>query len=271
MQPFKQWLIGFMMLAILLGAGLESAFGETDVIALHHRLPEEIAGTIRPLLEPGEVVVVVPSGLLVKASPSRIDDIRALVGKLDRSLKQLKITVLQSDELTLDELNAEANLALQVPSDHPVRGRAHIYRSRSDRTTGSRQYLLTLEGQPAYILIGQERPVPVIAIYGYPPAVVGGIDYQPVTTGFKVIPRMAGCRVRLNISPWSRRLSKEGNGSIDIQSAGSTVEVEAGRWIELGAASSDLDETRGKPLGYGYTTERRHSRIFIKVEVSDGC
>lgn len=271
MQGFKRWITGFVMAVSLSGGVSAPALGEADVIAVNHRLPGELASLIRPLLEPGEVVMEVPSGLLVKASPARIEEIRSLVEKLDRRLRQLTITVLQSSELTLDELNAEANVIVRIPSAQPIQGQAHLYRSYSDRDQGSRQSLKTLEGQPAYIFIGQERPVPVIGVYGYPPVVVGGIDYQPVTTGFKVVPRMAGCSVRLTISPWSQRMGRMGEGSIDVQAAGTTVEVKLGRWVELGALSDDLDETRDKWLGYSATTERRRSRVFIKVDSPEGC
>jgi len=271
MQFNKTSLNALSLIIVLMVVGLGTASGANEVIEVRHRLPGEVAALVRPLLEPGEVVVPVPSGLLVKASAGRLEEIRKLVKTLDRRLRQMTITVVQSDVLTLDELNAKANLSLHLPSERPIHGRAHVYRSQSDKAGGSRQRLKTLEGQAAYILIGEERPVPVIGLYGYPPVAIGGIDYKPVTRGFKVIPRMVGCRVRLSIAPWSRKMSHLGGGRVDVQAAESTLEVEPGQWIELGATSGDLDETREPLFGYDYTTERRHSRIFVRVDVDRGC
>jgi len=260
-----------LAVTLLVAAFVRPVGAGTAVIPVDHRLPEEMVTILTPLLEPGEAVVATPSGLVVKAPAVRIGEIRQLVGKLDRPLKQLTITVLQSAELTLDELNAGASVSVQAPSGQPIRGRAHLYRSFSDSLEGARQRLKTLEGKPAYIVVGEERPVPVIGVYGYPPVVTGGIDYRPVTRGFKVVPRMAGCRIRLTLSPWSRRMHGMGDGGTDVRAAGTTVEVEPGRWVELGAVSDDLDASGAAGWGYDSTTERRRSRIFVRVEVPGGC
>ncbi len=255
-----------LAVTLLVAAFVRPVGAGTAVIPVDHRLPEEMVAILTPLLEPGEAVVATPSGLVVKAPATRIGEIRQLVGKLDRPLKQLTITVLQSAELTLDELNAGVSV-----SGRPIRGRAHLYRSFSGSLEGARQQLKTLEGKPAYIVVGEERPVPVIGVYGYPPVVTGGIDYRPLTRGFKVVPRMAGCRVRLTLSPWSRRMHGMGDGGADVRAAGTTVEVEPGRWVELGAVSDDLDAGGAAGWGYDSTTERRRSRIFVRVEVPGGC
>lgn len=255
--------MGFVLALAL--AGLPEAV----ILPVHHRLPEELVKVIGPLLERDERAVAVPQGLWIQAEPARIEEIRRLVMQLDQRLRRLVISVLQTDRFTVEELNADVDASLRLPAERELSATARTYESRADRTAGTWQRLQTLEGQPAFIAVGQERPVPQINLFG--PQAVGGIDYLPVTTGFQVTPRMVGCRVRLTISPWTRRVGRSGDGSFDVQTAATTLEAELGRWIELGAHALDEDIGTKPILGHRYQTSTRQLRLFLKVDALDGC
>ena len=258
-------------MTLMMLSGFRVISAATEIIPLHHRLPAEMAGILAPLLEPGEAVVPVTSGLVVKARPARIDTIRGLVQQLDRPLKHLVLTVLQTDRLTLERLNAGIHGRLALP-EGPVRALGRQYRSESVGSQTAAQQLRVLEGQPAYILVGQERPVPVIRLYGFPPQAVGGIEYRPVTTGFQVKAHLLDCRVRLTISPWSKRLRAAGDDSRAVRAMATTVVVAPGQWIELGSHLETGQKT-GSTLreGYRYQTRRGRQRIFLRADVLDGC
>ncbi|GAB4354219.1 MAG: hypothetical protein Kow0060_05200 [Methylohalobius crimeensis] len=269
--------IGFFIIG-LLWIGVQAAWGDsrdlstkTTVLDVRHRLPQELARVIRPFLAEGEKLVAVPDGLFVQATPGRIEAIRTLLERLDRRLKSLVVTVWQTDRFNLEELNAGVDVTVGTSSERTLEAETKVYGSRADRAAGTRQRLQTLEGRPAFIAVGQERPIPVIHLYGSPPATVGGIDYQPVTTGFQVIPRTIGCRVRLTVAPWSSRPNGIGGGGLDVQSAGTTLEVELGEWIELGTHSLNESVSSRRILGHRYRTDTRRMRIFLKVDAPEGC
>ena len=257
-----------LFLPWLMAQGFPPATAETMVVPVKHRLPGEIVRAIQPVLEPDETIVAVPSGLLIKAKATRMPAIGELVAKLDRPLKNLIVTVLQSSQANLEQLNAGAGGKVYLPQGSGF-GQGFWYHSQSNQSRSSQQSLQILEGHPAFIAVGQEQPVPVIQIYGYPPQVLGGIAYKSLTQGFQVLPRMVGCRVRLVISPWVQRL--RGEGSISTQGASTTLEADLGQWIELGSDDTVENDQSKRFLGHNYTTGRGKRRIFVKVTAVDGC
>ncbi len=248
-------------------SGFEAVFAATAFLPVRHRLPAELARILSPLLEPGEAAVPAPAGLVVKGAPERIEALREWLQRLDRPSKNLILTVVQSDRLILAELNRGFEVKSRAPPGS-VRLRAHRYASESVRDRTTQQRLRVLEGQPAYVVVGQERPVPVIQLYGFPPQALGGIEYRPVTSGFRVTARLVGCDVRVTVSPWSRHL--RGDGSRSLQAVATTVVVKPGRWIEL-AGHDAADSDRPRRFGYRYRTGRDRRRIFLRVEIVDGC
>ncbi len=241
------------LVAVLALGWLTVVWAETAILPLRHRLPQEVVQVIAPVLAEGERLVAVPEGIWVQASPERIEEIYSLVAALDKRSARLVVTVLQTDRLSLEELNAQAQ--------------AKIYETRSQRILGVEQRLLTLAGQPAFIAVGQELPVPKIHLC---PQAIGGIEYLPATTGFQITPRLIGCRIRLEIAPWSRRPGGLA-GELSVQVAKTTLEAELGRWVELGTSGLDEDLISTEIPAHRYQTQARRLHLFVKVEVPEGC
>ncbi|MCX8048302.1 MAG: type II and III secretion system protein [Methylohalobius sp.] len=233
-------------------------------MSVRHRLPQEVVKTLAPMLEKDERLVAVPDGVWVQANPARIEEISGLIAALDQRLRRLIVTVLQTDRFSLEELNAQASLE----AGEAVHAQAKVYETRSEGSLGALQRLTTTEGQPAFIAVGQELPVPVINLFG--PQAVGGIEYLPATTGFQVTPRLIGCRVRLTVAPWSKRLGRTGP-ELTGHAAETTLEAPIGRWIELGASGLDEDLAQTEPFAHRYETQARRLRLFVKIESPEGC
>ncbi len=256
----------FRWLWIAVGLWGFPAWGDTEIVPVRHRLPEELVRIVAPLLEAGEVVVPAPNTVVIKAPPERVGEIRHLLQRFDRPLRTLVITVLQSDRHTLEELDTEVRVEGRLP-EGAIQTYGHLYHSESDRNRTRRQSLKVTEGQAAWIAAGEEIPVPVVGVGGFPPQVIGGIEYHPVTSGFRVVPRVVGRRIRLEIAPWSRRLGDGGDGSIEVTAAATTVEVEPGQWVELGGHGAVDERSSGRP-GFNYATRRDQRRIFLRVELN---
>jgi hypothetical protein len=235
---------------------------ETEIFPVRHRLPEEIVKALAPVLARGERLVAVPDGIWVQAERKRLPEIAALIASLDQPSRRLRITVLMSDRFSLEELNASADLEVGEEG----RGRVKVYETRAHKSTGLEQSLETLEGQPAFIAVGQELPTPVIHLYG--PQVLGGIEYLPATSGFQVTAKLIGCRVRLELAPWSRHPA---GGELSVHAAATTLEAPLGRWVELGAAGGDEELANTELLAHRYTSGERGLRLFVRVDAAEGC
>ncbi len=248
---------------------------EITTIQLQHRLSEEVVSLVRPLLQPNERLVASPNGLILMAEPQRITEIRSLVEQLDRRSKQFVISVVQSEQLTVEELNAQVDIEAQIPLNNPDNWRGRISgslnRSHDDHSFRVRQKLKVLEGHPGIIEVGEEHPVAVIERDGYYSS-TRRFDYKKATTGFQVIPRMLGnCRIRLQISPWSIRATRGEYGGHTVQSAETTLEVELGEWFELGTHHQKQDQQRTELLGNQSRRQEQNAQIFLKIDSADGC
>ncbi|MGR8934314.1 MAG: secretin N-terminal domain-containing protein [Gammaproteobacteria bacterium] len=245
-----------------------------EIITLQNRPAEEVQTLLAPLLEASERVAADGANLIVRAPPERLAQIKALVEQLDAKLHNLLITVVQSEKLSADELNAGADIRLNIPLNKPsdISGRIQgRYAERQSRGgTDNTQTLRTLEGRTAYIQTGQSRPVQNITIYnagsGYP-AAVGSTTLIEATTGFAVTPYISGNAVIMTVSPWSGRL--QNRGAIATQSASTQLSAKLGEWIELGAVRQTGQFRRDAPLAQRHEIRNSDLRILVKVDLID--
>jgi hypothetical protein len=265
------WLRFAFMTIVIAACNGPSAAQDLSSIELFHRLPEEMVPLIQPLLGPGDVVVPARDKLILKAGPERVEEIRNLVRQLDKSPHRLLITVTQGRDLSAETLNAQARLRgridLNRPADSDLRIRGHIYQSEGRDSSGHTQQLQTLEGQSAYIEVGEQTPVPAQSYYGY--GYSETIEYRSATTGFAVTPRLSGSEVTIELSPWSDRLSRDRFGVIDTQSAHTVMRAALGEWVEVGGQAETSTYDESGIAGRNYSTRSQQDRIFLKVEDLD--
>ena len=268
-------LAAWLLIACCAAFAVKAAEQELVTIQLSHRLAEDMAQLVRPLLGADETVIPNRSMLIVKASPAKVEEILALVKDLDKGPHRLLVTVAQGSGLSLEVLNARAGLQAQIDPQHPgeirLSGRGHVYQTESRDLGDATQRVQTLDGQPAQIRFGQQIPIPAQGIIGYGGAVIvnPGIQYLEATTGFAVTPRLTGDRVVIEVAPWSDRVSREGGGLIDTQGAQTTLQAALGEWVEIGGQMENRAQTGSGLYAHSYSTRSEVSRIFVKVEDLD--
>jgi hypothetical protein len=254
---FLFWAIG----AMVMGQDLET-------IELHHRPAEELLPLVQPFLGVEDVVIPHHHQLIVKAHPSTIRELRALIEQLDKSPHRLLITVMQGSRESVDRLNAGISVRGKIePNQSELRLRGHIYPLEDRNTSGITQQVQTLEGKSAVIQVGRQIPLmaPALSPYGYSQE----IQYRSVTTGFAVTPKLVGDGVLIEIRPWSDRLSRDQSGVIDTRSAYTTLQVALGEWVEIGGQDEASWREQLAPLSRTYSTRAQQDKIFLKVEDLD--
>ncbi len=264
-KPFRFGLFAALCLAWL----QQTATADTmnmEVIDLQNRPANEIQPLLAPLLESGEAVTGDGFTLIVKANPSRQQEIRKLIQKLDGRLHNLIISVLQTSHKTAAELNTEAAVAVS-PDRIQMHGMSGNTRDFDSRRTA--QQLRTLEDQAAHIEIGEIRPVENVTIYGYGyPGASVNTQLQQAGTGFAVIPHLqADGNVLIDIEPWSDRFLR--NGRVETQNAHTSIRTRLGKWIEIGSIGAQNQRDRTGFNGLNYSTHKRERRILIKVDLAD--
>jgi len=253
-----------------------------EVIELQARPLEEILPVIRPFAGPDGTVTGMGNRLVIRAAPARIREIRQLLGELDRPPRRLLITVGNRDDrmasssgydASADIRAGDAQIGINSPRRRPVDGtRARIdLHDRNIRDTGNASYRVqALEGRPALIRSGVRLPFQGTGYYAS-----GGVLYrhdttqwQDVTSGFYVVPRLNGNAVTLEILQHDDRTG-HGHGVVSTQHAATVLRGRLGEWIDLGGIDTSNQQRQG---GLGHAQSSRESnvqQIQVRVECLD--
>ena len=238
-----------------------------ELIPLTNRPASEILPLLAPLLGNTAQLIDNGSNLLVKTTPDQMSQIKAIVNQLDVRQSNLVITVMQSGQTTADELNAMAGVQLNVQANNPSNSSArmigHIYQTQDKGGDENTQTIRTLEGIPAHIKTGNIYPRQYSSTYGY----AASTDLTETTTGFAVVPRLAGEQVILSVSPWSDKMN--GRGQIETRNAQSTLRMNLGEWVELGGVGESSSSSTSGALVNTRETGKGRMHILVKVDRVD--
>ncbi len=245
-----------------------------EIIPLKYRPASELQPLISPLLESSEQIIANNSNLIIKATPTRLKELKSLIDKLDTALSNLAITVIQSKTKTAEQLNASANIKFSGTNHPRPQSSISVYgrfgQSKNLSNTDSTQVVKTLEGRSAYIKTGTMHPVQNVTVYnsanGYP-AISSNTQLIETSTGFLVTPRLTGNQVTVEITPWSDKMNYQGN--IETQSGYSTIRINLGEWVEIGGIREQSEISSNRTLAHAYSTTNNDFHILIKIEKTD--
>jgi len=269
--------------ALLTLAGVSAQ--EMRVIQLKHRPAGEIIPLIRPLLGPEDALSGMDYRLIVRTSDRNLKEIERLLAQLDVAPRQLRITVEQrvaddrdtathsvAGEVRIGD-KARIELPEKSPDDRGLVAQKDDLRLRTGRrTTAGRnetaQTVMALDGQRASIRIGQSVPhvKKILALGRGQVLIAQGIELQDVTTGFDVLPRVSGDRVRMEITPRLSTLRDPATGLTNYQELATTVEAKLGEWIDLGTILGHRNEIDRAILESAATESGERRTIRLKIE-----
>ena len=251
-----------------------------EVIPLKYRTAEQVIPIIQPMLAIGGSVSGLQNQLVVRTTLGNLQEIRRILASVDAKPRRLLITVKQDADSDASRSAAEVSGSVRIdggsahigtgPDDDGLRAR--VIDTRRVRSERNQQTVQVLEGNSAFIRIGQSVPVPrqqmMQTVIGgqVVTQVVDNVEYRDVGTGFYVMPRVSGDNVTLDINPQHDTLNRQLPGAIDTQRVATTVSGRLGEWIEI--AGLDQDRSRGQSilLGRASSSGADNRRVLIKVE-----
>jgi hypothetical protein len=230
--------------------------------------------------------------LVVRTTPANLEEIKRILASIDTAPRQLVITVRQDADIERSASSAELSGTVgseraraTVPRarrenrggsvilrDGDDRLRARVQESESSISERNTQTVRVMEGREAFVRVGQSIPVRErhvrrsIAGGQVVEQIVGGTQYQDVTTGFYVLPRLSGDRVALDISPQRESLSRQVPGGVNVQSVVTSVSGRLGEWMEVGGIVQDASGQQTVLLGRSVSAARDSRRVLVKVE-----
>jgi type II secretory pathway component GspD/PulD (secretin) len=263
-----------------------------EVIPLRYRTAQEIIPIIQPMLSREGSVSGLQGQLIVRTTPANLEEVRRILASIDTAPRQLLITVRQDADTDRSRSSAEVSgsvggehgRVIVPPVSRDTRGgnvviregdnrvRANVSEGRSTESDRNTQTVRVMEGREAYVGTGQsvpvrDRQVRRVVINGQlVEQVVDGTQYRDVTTGFYVLPRLAGDRVTLDISPQRESLSRQVPGGVNVQSVVTTVSGRLGEWMEIGGIGQDTSGQQTVLLGRSSSAVRDSRRVLVKVD-----
>lgn len=258
-------------------------------IQLSNRPAEEIIPIVKPMLGADEVITGQGFKIFLRSSPATLAQIEALIDTLDTAAKTLQISVFQGDTRGLSELDIggyiqiesdRANVDIGTRKNKTGEGSASITYSTANGSAninGTRtrmrlednpiHQIRVTAGTEAYIETGEQIPYFSGTNWIAPKTAGGGIEYKNVTSGFYVLPRVHGDNVTLQISPFKNSQNNARGGSIETQSASTTITGRVGEWLLIGGATEQLKRAQSGTGSYSSTQSRKNQSIWIKADL----
>ncbi|MBZ0071011.1 MAG: hypothetical protein K8I04_04720 [Gammaproteobacteria bacterium] len=257
-------------LLLMLLSATGRAADRIELIPLQNRSAEELMPLIRPLLDRNEALSGTGYQLIVRATPQRQEELRALIAQLDQAARQLRISVRRAahEEIERERIQGTVDLGAAAGAVE-ARGRV-ILRSTRDKGGERNHYEVTArEGTPAYILTGEAFPVPTRSGHVRDGRVVitEGIDYQELSSGFYALARTHDGEVTVDISPQREVLDPRGSGRIQTTALITTVRGRLGDWLELGGTHQRHTQEGGGLLRSTRNRDATQQTLWLRVEV----
>lgn len=259
---------------------MQSASAETEfkIFTLQHRFANDLLPMIDPMVGADGTANGVDNQLIVRAQPDRMREIEALVAKFDAARVNRKITVSTSNNVQSQQKRVEATGSTKVGKvtvsndrrARPNSGNIDIENSTHNTRQNSNQFINVLDGERAFIRVGQLVPFSQewITVTRRYVQLERFTDWREVTTGFAVRPRTVGNPnekiVELEITPRIARLN--GQGFIDFEELTTVIRTSLGSWVDIGGTMQNNDEVSRKILGFQTSASQQNSALSVKVD-----
>ena len=267
-----------LLLILLLMSCCAVAETEFKIITLQHLFASDLLPIIAPMVGADGAANGMNNQLIVRTTPERMLEIEAIVAKLDVTKVNRKITVKSSNDVQSQQERTEATGAVKVgkvtvSNDRraaPNSGRVDIERNSSNSSQNSNQFVSVLDGERAFIKVGQIVPFTQewVTITRRYIQIDKTTDWHEITTGFAVRPRTIGDannkQVELEITPRIAKLNSQ--GFVDFEDLKTIINVKLGDWVDIGGTMQTNDDVSHKILGAKSVSSQQQSSLVIKVE-----
>ncbi|MFF7710088.1 secretin N-terminal domain-containing protein [Pseudomonas sp. NPDC007930] len=230
----------------------------TQVLDLHYRTSADVLPVAQQMLGRDGTVQAYGNQLIVNADPSKIDELSALLERIDRPARRLLISVDTADSNHQDASGYTLNNGNQ----------GRVIRYGTANRSGGVQQVQATEGTPALIQVGQSVPITSTSSDGYG-RYQSDTQYRNVTRGYYVTASVTGEQVHLVINTNNDRVSQERPDVIDVQSTANQVTGRLGEWIILAGSNANSQAEQNTWAKRYSTAGRDDITLRVKVDALD--
>jgi type II secretory pathway component GspD/PulD (secretin) len=264
----------------LSGTSIADQNDPLKIIDLKNRPAEEIIPVIKPMLKSNDAITGTGFQLFLRTDANTLEEVTRLLEVMDKAPRNLVIKVRNNTdaESRNTDVNTSGNYEVidnvrVVVGDNPPREKGAKVRVNSTKNTSNsnaEHMIRVIEGGQAFITAGEIRPYEhrTIIRHHHGISVYDSVDYQDVTSGFYVTPRLLGNgRVSLQVQPHYRSVNENNSGSVDVQEADTTLDARLGEWIQIGGIDANTKSKDSGILSTSRNSSDKQSAIFIKVDL----
>ena len=256
-----------------------------EVITLKYRTVDQVIPVLQPLVAPPGTITGLNNQLVLRTTPANLAQIKQVLATLDVMPRQLVVSVRQDSELDRSRSGAQVSGQVGV-GDHAsvsVPGRptppgatvsvdgvnAKVYSGDARQAERVAQQVRVLEGSRAFIRLGQSVPVRNHQVIDTPNGrrVVETTGFSETSSGFYVLPRLAGDRVTLEIFTANDSVRSPATGATTIQQVQTVVSARLGEWVEIGGIGQH--RTSEKTQALTRSTDARSSQRSVMLKVDE--
>lgn len=277
-STFIQFALAALMTLAMTLALIWQAHAATEfkIITLQHRFAEELLPVIQPLVGEDGTASAMQNNLIIRANPKNMAEIEQMISVLDTARQNLRITVSRSENQTLENSSATISGRKRIGNTTIETNRnqrtirdgvtVNIENQRRSTNNSSQQFIQVLDGERAFISVGQSIPYTQewINLAGRYAHIRRTTEFITIDTGFSVRPRAIGELIELEVMPRFSQLGE--NGFIDFETLSTVIRVRRGEWVDLGSTMQQKDDVSYAILSWQSNDLASSKQLFIKVE-----
>ncbi len=258
-----------------------------QIIDLKNRPADEVIPVIKPMLKPNDAITGTGFQIFLRTDPKTLDEVTRLLQVMDKAPRNLIIKVrnnIDAESRSTDlntsgnyEIGDDVNVVVGDRPPHKEGTKVRINSTKNRSQNNTEHMIRVIEGGQAFITAGEIRPYEhrTIIKHRHGVSVYDSVDYQDVTSGFYVTPRLTGNgTVTLQVQPHYQTAKDEYSytsdgyrGTVDVQEASTTVSAKLGEWIQIGGIDTDAKSKDSGILSTSRNSEDLQSTIYLKVEL----
>jgi type II secretory pathway component GspD/PulD (secretin) len=252
-----------------------------EVIDLKYRNAQEVLPILQPFVSKDGSISALNNQLIVRTSPQNLAELRKILDGIDKRPRRLVITVSQDVDLSAKKSGASVsgtigndNASVTLPRKPGGGGQgasvsgggaeARVYNSQSAGAERGGQTVQVLEGNTAFIRVGQS--VPITSRQRVGPVVTESTQFRDATSGFYARPRTNGNQVTIEITGNRDQFTNPATGAANIQRFDTVVSGRLGEWIELGGSTQSREFDENGVTYRSSQARRDERRLYLKVE-----
>lgn len=227
----------------------------------------DLVPVLAPLVGDGGSIGAYQDQLVIRSTPEKLAEIRALLKTLDRPLRNLLVEVRRSGRERSEQHAAGSTGQVLISNGGlRLRGEVQLQHDTDTRAQNDRYQIRAVEGSTVFLASGQDVPVLSVLPATRPvPGAVASQAWLPAPSGVQVTPRLlADGQVLLDVEFVESRVDE---GGIARVGGRTQLTIPPGQWAPFARIEQRQQASRQGVTGRDASTQDSATPLEIRVQI----